>query len=139
MFSEGQSTEDSREATAERYFSCSDTERAAFEAGIKLGTIYHQFVGVPVSAENVETLEKAIEAGSLVQPFVEDVEVKIDRSKLRKKRGQYDYVSLTGEMLDVVLVVRYKTARVKASMKLIKDMNYPLMFVEKVEQERQQA
>jgi len=96
-------------------------------------------VGVPVSAENVETLEKAIEAGSLVQPFVEDVKVKIDRSKLRKKRGQYDYVSLTGEMLDVMLTVRYRTARVKASMKLIKDMNYPLMFVEKVEQERQEA
>ncbi len=96
-------------------------------------------MGVPVSAENVETLEKAIEAGSLVQPFVEDVKVKIDRSKLRKKRGQYDYVSLTGEMLDVMLTVRYRTARVKASMKLIKDMNYPLMFVEKVEQERQEA
>lgn len=92
-----------------------------------------------MSAENVETLEKAIEAGSLVQPFVEDVKVKIDRSKLRKKRGQYDYVSLTGEMLDVMLTVRYRTARVKASMKLIKDMNYPLMFVEKVEQERQEA
>lgn len=123
----------SRETKADSYFSCTDTERAAFEAGVKLGTIYHQFVGVPLSAENVDTLEKAIEAGSKVQPFVENVRVKIDRSKLKKKRGQYDYVSLTGEMLDVTLVVRYKSAKVRASMRLIEEMNYPLMFIEEIE------
>lgn len=124
-----------REEKADSHFSCSDSERAAFEAGIKLGTIYHQFVGVPLSKENVETLEKAIEAGSLVQPFVEDVRVRIDRSKLRTKHGRYDYVSLTGEMLDVELVVKYGTARVKAAMKLIKDMNYPLMYIEEMHKE----
>jgi len=91
-------------------------------------------VGVPLSADNVETLEKAIEAGTRVQPFVEDVRVRIDRSMLRKKRGQYDYVSLTGEMLDVSLVVRYRTARVRASMKLIEEMKYPLMYVEEIGQ-----
>jgi hypothetical protein len=123
----------SREAKADRFFSCTNSERAAFEAGIKMGTIYHQFVGVPLSAQNVGTLEKAIESGSRVQPFVEDVRVKIDRTKLKDKRGQYDYVSLTGDMLDVTLVVKYKTARVRASMKLIKEMNYPLMFIEEIE------
>ncbi len=122
----------SREEKADSYFSCSDAERAAFEAGIKLGTIYHQFVGVPLSKENVETLEKAIEAGSLVQPFVEGVKVKIDRSKLRTKRGRYDYVSLTGDMLDVELVVRYGKAKVRAAMKLVKEMNYPLMYIEEI-------
>jgi len=123
----------SREATADIHFSCSDSERAAFEAGIKMGTIYHQFVGVPLSTENVGTLEKAIEAGCLVQPFVEKVTVRIDRSKLRKKRGQYDYVSLTGDMLDVSMLVRYRGARVRASMKFVKEMNYPLMYVEAIE------
>jgi len=100
-----------------------------------MGTIYHQFVGVPLSTENVGTLEKAIEAGCLVQPFVEKVTVKIDRSRLRRKRGQYDYVSLTGDMLDVSLVVKYKGSTVKASMKFIKEMNYPLMFIESVKKE----
>jgi hypothetical protein len=123
----------SREAKADRFFSCTDSERAAFEAGIKMGTIYHQFVGVPLSVQNVGTLEKAIESGSRVQPFVEDVRVRIDRTKLKDKRGQYDYVSLTGDMLDVTLVVKYKTARVRASMKLVKEMNYPLMFIEEIE------
>jgi hypothetical protein len=99
-----------------------------------MGTIYHQFVGVPLSVQNVETLEKAIESGSRVQPFVEDVRVRIDRSKLKDKRGQYDYVSLTGDMLDVTLVVKYKKARVRASMKLIEEMNYPLMFIEEIEE-----
>jgi hypothetical protein len=123
---------DTREEKADSHFTCSDSERAAFEAGVKLGTIYHQFVGVPLSFENVETLEKAIEAGSKVQPFVEDVKVRIDRSNLKRKRGQYDYVSLTGDMLDVSLIVRYKTATVKASMKMIKEMNYPLMYIEDI-------
>ncbi len=124
---------DSREATADGHFACSETERAAFEAGIKLGSIYHQFVGVPLRLENVATLERAIEAGCRVQPFVESVKVKIDRSKLKRKRGQYDYVSLTGDMLDVVLVVRYKGTRVRASMRMIEEMNYPLMYIESVE------
>ncbi len=122
----------SREATADSHFNCSDSERAAFEAGIKMGTIYHQFVGVPLSADNVGTLERAIEAGCSVQPFVEKVKVSIDKSLLRKKRGQYDYVSLSGEMLRVKMVVRYKSARVTASMKFVEEMNYPLMFIEKV-------
>jgi hypothetical protein len=122
----------SRETTADSYFNCTDAERAAFEAGVKMGTIYHQFVGVPLSADNVRTLEKAIEAGCGVQPFVEKVSVKIDRSRLRKKRGQYDYVSLTGEMLDVRMRVRYKTARVDASMRYVEEMNYPLMFIEQI-------
>jgi len=122
----------SRETIADSHFACSDSERAAFEAGVKMGTIYHQFVGVPLSADNVRTLEKAIEAGCIVQPFVEKVKVKIDRSMLRRKRGQYDYVSLTGDMLDVTMTVRYKSARVKASMRFIKEMNYPLMFIEEI-------
>jgi hypothetical protein len=97
-----------------------------------MGTIYHQFVGVPLRSDTVRTLEKAIEAGCIVQPFVEDVKVKIDRSRLRKKRGQYDYVSLTGDMLNVKMVVRYRKARVRASMKFLKEMNYPLMFIEEI-------
>ena len=124
---------DSREDTADGHFRCNDSERAAFEAGIKMGTIYHQFVGVPVSSESVDTLEKAIEEGCKVQPFVESVQVRIDRSRLKSKKGQFDYVSLTGEMLDVHLVVRYGSSRVKARMQLVEEMHYPLMFIERVE------
>jgi hypothetical protein len=124
---------DSREHTANGHFDCSDSERAAFEAGIKMGTIYHQFVGIPVSADNVEILERAIEEGCRVQPFVESVRVRIDRSRLKNKRGEFDYVSLTGEMLDVELAIRYRTSRVEARMEFVEEMSYPLMFIERIE------
>jgi hypothetical protein len=124
---------DAREETANGHFECTEAERAAFEAGIKMGTIYHQFVGVPVSADSVETLERAMETGCSVQPFVESVKVSIDRKRLKSKRGQFDYVSLTGEMLSVDLVVAYKDARVEAQMKYIEEMDYPLMFIRRVE------
>jgi hypothetical protein len=125
--------EDAREEAADSYFDCSEAERAAFEAGIKMGTIYHQFVGVPVSHKSADTLEKAMEAGCSVQPFVESVRVSIDRKRLKGKRGQFDYVSLTGEMLSVDLVVVYKGARVEAQMRYVREMDYPLMFISRVE------
>ncbi len=83
-----------RETAAAKYFNCSERERAVFESGIKLGTIYHQFVGTPLSSSNVESLEKAIEEGVRVQPFVKDVEVHIKRKVLRGKKDEYDYQTL---------------------------------------------
>lgn len=38
-------------------FVCSHRERAMFEAGIKMGTIYHQFTGIPVNLNTVSELE----------------------------------------------------------------------------------
>ena len=40
----------SREDLANSRFNCSVKERACFEAGIKMGTIYHQFVGTPFTS-----------------------------------------------------------------------------------------
>ena len=113
-----------------KWFRCSNRERAAFEAGIKLGSIYHQYVGAPVNESNVEALERAIEAGARVQPFVEDVRVRIDRSKIRAKRGApYKYWSVTGEMLDIWLRVRYDDVVAECEMAYVKELRYPLMRV----------
>ena len=46
-------TMDNREEVAASRFNCSEKERAIFEAGIKMATIYHQFVGTPVNAATV--------------------------------------------------------------------------------------
>ena len=120
---------------AAKWFRCNDRERAVFEAGIKLGSIYHQYVGAPVNETNVEALEQAIEAGARVQPFVEDVRVRIDRSKVRAKRGApYKYWSVTGDMLDVWLRVRYKEAVVECAMKYVPELRYPLMRIVEVRQ-----
>lgn len=115
-----------------KYFRCSDRERALFEAGIKLGTIYHQFVGTPVSKANAEAVERAIEESARIQPFVEDVTVHIDRTALREKRGPYDYYTLTGTMLQVRVRVRYGGAVVWAEMRKIGELSYPLMYVTEV-------
>ncbi len=117
---------------ADRYFNCTDSERAAFEAGIKLGTVYHQFVGAPISQNNVEVMEKSISEGAKVQPFVKDARVKIDRSKLREKSSEFDYLTLTGDMLDVNLVVKFRDVEVICEMKHISEMDYPLMYVKEV-------
>jgi len=122
-----------REKIAEEFFECTDSERATFEAGIKLGTIYHQFVGTPINKTNVKLLETAIAEGTKIQPFVRDAEVHISREELKMKKSEFNYVSLRGDMLNVRLVVEYKGYRVVAGMRYIPKIDYPLMFVEKVE------
>ena len=123
---------DKREELAEKYFNCSLRERAVFEAGIKMGTIYHQFVGTPVCAANVDILERAIEDGVRVQPFVKDVRVRIDRTALRKKKDEFDYQTLTGNMLDVVLVVQIDNVRAVAEMRFLDELRYPLMYIREI-------
>lgn len=122
-----------REERAKAYFQCSTRDRAIFEAGIKMGTIYHQFVGVPVDLSSVDILERSIERGVLVQPYVESVSVRIDRAYFRSKKDEYDYVSLTGNMLDVSLTICIDDVRVKAEMRYVKELNYPLMFISGIE------
>jgi len=117
---------------AAKYFACSESERACFEAGIKLGAVYHQYVGTPVSAESVDALERAIEAGVRIQPFVTNVKVRIDRSRMKPKRSTYRYTSLKGEMLDVWLQVRYGNHVATCEMKYVKDLRYTLMRVMQV-------
>lgn len=117
------------EDIAKKYFFCKNNERAAFEAGIKLGTIYHQFIGSPVTRKNVRTLEKAIEDGARAQPFVTDVKVEIDRKKLYKKRSVYGYKILTPDMLKVWLRVEYENYTVECELKHIAELKYPLMYV----------
>ncbi len=120
------------EDPARKYFNCNDKERAVFEAGIKMGTIYHQFVGTPINKNNVEVLERAIEESVKVQPFVEDCKVKIKREMIKKNRGVYKYLTLTGDMLEVDLVIKYNNVHAYCSMKFIEEMKYPLMFVKEI-------
>ncbi|MCL4438635.1 MAG: dihydroneopterin aldolase family protein [Candidatus Thermoplasmatota archaeon] len=116
---------------ASKFFNCTDKERAIFEAGIKLGTVYHQYVGVPLNLSNVESLEKAIRESVLVQPFVEEAEVSIDKARLKKKPGKYKYYTLTGDMLTVEIVVKYNEESVRASLRYVQEMGYPLMFFQR--------
>ncbi len=98
-------------------------ERAAFEAGIKLGALYHQWVGTPVSPATAESLERAIERAVSLQPAVESVKVHLDRGLMSP--NAFGYSELTGLMFDVELVTRLGKARCRAT--LSPSEEYPLM------------
>jgi hypothetical protein len=110
----------------------SDRDNALFEAGIKLGALYHQFIGTPVSTETAEMLERTIEESVALQPWVNSVEVSIDREKVSEIENQFKYCELSGVMLDVKVVVLYGQVEVHARLKYEDEMDYPLMRVEKI-------
>jgi hypothetical protein len=114
----------------------SEGERACFEAGIKFGTLYHQFVGTPVSPETAEGLARAIEESIENQPFCSAVRVTIPEGRLREAiRTGPDtdggYTEFTGEFADVEVEIEYEDTDVLATMEL--EDGYPLMRLESVE------
>ena len=113
------------------YFAGGDRDRAVFEAGIKLGSIYHQYVGAPLKRATAADLERAIESATRVQPMVEDVRVRIDRKRLRA-RGPYGYASLSDEMLHAEVTVKVGAARVTAVLRYVPELDYPLMYLKEV-------
>lgn len=115
---------------ATNYFKCSDRERAVFEAGIKLGTLYHQYVGVPVNLSNLNSLANAMKESMLVQPFVIDAEVKIDSDIVKKRQGVYKYITLSGDMLDVRVRIKYNDESITGRLQYVSEMDYPLMYIE---------
>jgi hypothetical protein len=114
------------------YFAGTDRDRAIFEAGIKLGSIAHQFVGTPLTRDNAATLERTIEAATRTQPLVERVRVKIDRKRLRV-RGPYRYGVLTEDLLDVEVSIRVGTAKAVGALRYVPALDYPLMYLKDIE------
>jgi hypothetical protein len=100
-------------------------ELAAFEAGIKLGALYHQFVGAPVSKETAKSLELAISESISLQPFVERVSVSIDRKMLEE--NVFGYGELQGKMIKADVEINYQGEVVKARLEYDRENEYPLM------------
>ena len=105
-----------------------EPETACFEAGIKFGTLYHQFAGTPVSPESAASLETAMADAIENQPHCVDVTVDIHADRLDTTHG---YTELTGEYMDVEVVVAYEDTRVVSRMAM--EDGYPLMRVVGVE------
>ncbi|WP_456469571.1 dihydroneopterin aldolase family protein [Archaeoglobus sp.] len=103
-----------------------EVEEAAFEAGIKLGALFHQFIGMPVAERNADILEKAMESCMLLQPYVVDAEVRIDRDKL-KNISAFGYTSLMPDMLYARVVVKVGDSQVSAVLEWDDKLKYPLM------------
>ena len=113
----------------EKYFSnITSRERAIFEGGISMGALFHQFVGTPVNIKTKEGLERTIEESFKLQPAIEDVEVKIN---LNDNTG-FDYISLSGDMLDVRIHTVVDDVKAIIRIEYIKELNNPLMYVEEI-------
>ena len=109
----------------------SDRERAAFEAGIKLGALYHQWVGTPVSRESAGSLEQAMENAHGQQPYVTDISVCLDRDAMVP--NSFGYSELSGLMLSVELTVRVNQASCHVS--LSREGEYPMMRIERIDED----
>ncbi len=107
-------------------------DNAVFEAGIKLGALYHQFVGSPINPKTVDSMEKAIAQSISVQPFVESITVQIDREMIKENLSSFGYTELKGPMLKVDVVIKYENYEVSGGISL-KD-GYPLMFIKDVKE-----
>lgn len=113
----------------EKYFSnLNNRERAIFEGGISMGALFHQFIGTPVNITTKKNLEEAIEKSITLQPAIEKVDVNIDLKDFEK--NEFEYTSLTSEMLNVVITTKIEDVKVKIKLEFINELNYPLMYVE---------
>lgn len=116
-----------------KYFSnISERERAIFEGAITMGALFHQFVGTPVSIRSAGSLERSIKDAMELQPCINRLEVTINRDTLHAVENEYDYISLTGEMLDVRVWAVYGNKKVVVRLKYVEELNYPLMYVENI-------
>lgn len=102
-----------------------DREQAIFEAGIKLGALYHQWVGTPISRRSAVSVESAIEKAVILQPFVEEITVRLDRNLMIE--NIFGYSELTGLMFDVDIVTRVGFTYCRA--RLASHDGYPLMQI----------
>ena len=112
-----------------------ERDRAVFEAGIKLGALYHQFVGTPINLETIDDLSRAIEQSIVLQPYVRSVSVFIDREMVAKKQNpKFKYCELEGRMLHVSLQILYKNTIAYAELEYDEGLDYPMMSVKKIEE-----
>ncbi|MDR1818819.1 MAG: dihydroneopterin aldolase family protein [Methanobrevibacter sp.] len=116
-----------------KYFSnISFRERAIFEGAISMAALFHQFIGTPINKKTAESLEIAISNSLQLQPAIEKVDVSIDIDKIKQSNTKFNYVSLSGDMLNVRIHSKINDLIAIIRMEFIEELNYPLMYVEDV-------
>jgi hypothetical protein len=112
-------------------------ERASFETGIKLGALYHILCGIPISSDEkiIKSIEKGIEAAISCQPYVKSVKIELIKDKIvGNKSTPFDYDEITGKIIQAELLINYEDIEVLAKIDWIEEMQYPLMYIEKISQ-----
>jgi hypothetical protein len=115
-------------------------ETLLFEAGIKLGGVFHQYLGIPVSERTAASLARAIESAVGLQPFVRRATVGIHPKRGGPLgRGRFAYRYLIPEMLDVSVQLVDGSTAVEARLQHRPDLRYPLMKVVRMEDARRSS
>jgi hypothetical protein len=112
----------------------SDREAACFEAGIKFGSLYHQFAGTPVSPESAASLERAMAEAIENQPYCESVAVDVLEDDIAAELAEQsaDYTELTGRFVEVEMRIEYEGVTARTRMEMEGD--YPLMTLVDVDE-----
>ena len=88
-----------------------------------------------MNLDTASSLEQAIQESISVQPYVEEISVKIDRDLLKSKlNNEFGYSELQGPMLKVNITVRYGSSKVRVGMEYDPKLNYPLMKILEIEE-----
>ena len=122
----------------EKIFFSSDLterERACFETGIKLGALYHILCGIPITKDEevIHSIENGIETAISCQPYVQSVKIMLDREKiLGDKSTEFNYDEITGKIIRAEIIIKYETIKVVAKIDWIEEMQYSLMYIEKI-------
>lgn len=106
-------------------------ESACFEAGVKFGSLYHQFAGTPVSPGSADALARAMEAAIENQPACESVTISIREGALEADLDPvHGYTELTGRHFEAEVVVEHEGVEAVARMAM--DGEYPRMRIDSV-------
>jgi len=109
-----------------------DAQQACFEAGIKFGSLYHQFAGTPVSPASSRSLETAIEEAIENQPYCESVTAEILDDRVADAIDHDEgYAELTGSLMEVEMRIDYEGTAVRTRMAM--EDGYPRMKLVAVE------
>jgi len=104
----------------------SDAQQACFEAGIKFGSLYHQFAGTPVSPSSTRSIEAAMAESIENQPHCEAVDITVHDDRVAADIDHENgYTELTGSLMDVEMRIDYEGVAVRTRMAM--EDGYPLM------------
>ncbi|MHA2392024.1 MAG: dihydroneopterin aldolase family protein, partial [Promethearchaeota archaeon] len=96
---------------------------------------YHIMSGIPIRSDDkiISSIEKGIEAAISCQPYVESVLVILDKEKiLGNKNAPFNYDEITGKIIRAELFLKYEDVEVQAKVDWIEELQYPLMYIEKI-------
>ena len=99
-----------------------------------MGTLFHQFSGIPVDKSTVKSLEACMKDSLMLEPAIEDVEVHINEERLEEHKTLFEY-PLSGDVLEGRLYAKVDNVTAVIRIEYVEEINYPLVYVEDIIEE----